>query len=153
MAYWLDIANAVKTVLEGVAGAPTITVRKEGALHPGELDSVTQLCVVSLGNVDEEWAATGDGTSGKFGTISRRYGIVVSLYSRNLGNIQSDLTNTPDFFQLAKQALMKDSLTGVTTVWQVDSATHPAWEAASFGEGVEVSEFVFYASNTEPRNG
>ena len=152
MAKFNDVANAVKVVLDTITGAPTTIVRKNDATHPRDSSSFP-LCVISLGaDEHEQWATTGNGTTDQ-GTIGIGLTIVISVYQKCLGDIQSNMTVNPTFFEDAKQALNKRTLSGVASIWNTTVQTNQAWEQQDFSEGYEVSQFTMTFMSGELRNG
>lgn len=143
------IAAAVKTVVDGVSGAPTTVVRKRGAVRSRE---TLPLCVISFGDEGgEEWATLGAG-SAEQGGIGKTYSILISVYRENAGDLDTTLTTNPDFIDAAKEALNKGSLSGVSSVWDTALEAHEEWEGQEFREGAEVSRFKLWFRTSESRN-
>lgn len=143
------ICDAVKTVLDGVSGAPTVVVRKRDVVR---VRDTLPVCVVSYGSdAPAGWATTGNGTT-DLGTIGKTYAVVVAIYRANLGDVADSATN-PDFVQVAKQALNTGTLSGVSSVWLTELQAHDEWEGQPFKDGVEVSRFVLLYDTAESRIG
>lgn len=154
--YFLPIANAVKTLLDAIPGAPTVIVRKESVLHARERDTLgaSPICVVSLADERvESWSAMGNG-GGDLGTIAKSYTIAITVYRSNAtAALSTTLATNPDFLLSAKQALHRVTLSGVPVVWDSQLMEHSEWEEQSFGVGMEASTFAVMYRTAEPRNG
>ncbi len=152
MATWNTIATAAKSVLDGLASFPDVSIRKDGSLHPNEISATSQ-CVITFGQELPQAAVQTFGTGADKPTIGKIYGLIFSLYLVNLGDIESGMTTFPDFVLAAKQALNTATLSGATTVWNTELIENPAWEGVKFKDGVEMSEFGINFYSAEARNG
>lgn len=143
-----SIAAAVKTVIDGVTGAPTTVVRKRGAMRRRE---TPPLCVISFGGEGkDEWATMGTGTADQ-GGIGKRYAIDIAVYRDAGGDLDVNLSTNPDFIDAAKEALNKASLSGVSSVWDTNLEEHDEWESQPFRDGAEVSKFRLWFQTSESR--
>lgn len=154
MATFVDIANAVKGVIDGLALQGQTVVRKDGTLQPRDLTTYgLPLTVVWLkDDPGEQWATTGNPTGNDYGTVGRNVVIGIDRYWEVQGNITDNLTDAPDDFQKIKRALNKPKLSGASTVWLVRLGTNPLWERAAFAVGGQMSHCDLTFFGAEPRN-
>ena len=143
MATFNTVATSIKTVLDALDNAPTSTIRKDAAFHPAE---TPPLLLISLGMDDTDvW--------GTPSTTGKRFQIVLTYWANVLGDLESNLSTAPDFWQSAKRALNTGSLSGVTGAWNVEIESREAWDHQPFGEGQEKSEMIVRVHVAEARNG
>ncbi len=153
MATFNAAAVRVKAIVDAVTSAPTSVIKKDDVISPRELDAITTALVVIWFGGDETdvWSTTGSGASDT-GSTGKRFAIGLSYYKNNLGNVASDLSTIPDFWQEAIRALDKAGLAGLLSAWNVTIETHEAWEKQGFGDGHEVSRLVIHVEVSEARN-
>ena len=152
-AYFLRIANAVKSALAGISGAPsTIVVREEDGVKPRDSYPIV---IITLGEegLDPQLDVTGGTTADDQGDIGVTYPIGVSIYREKFGNTTADDTNL-SYVQRAQQVLGRARPFGeVPTVYRGELVRNSAWEGQEHAKGIEVSRFAVIFHNAEPRCG
>lgn len=145
------IADAVVSVLSGLSGAPTVQLRKTDALFGRDNPPMV---IVTMGDERVTNELSGAGTPTDLGDVRKSYQIGITIYRDCRADIDSNLTLNPDFILLAKQALNKNTLVGVSAVRDTKLVDHPEWENQPFGKSFEVSTFgvVFFAWETRLGN-
>ncbi len=150
MATFNTAATRVKVIIDAVSGAPTSVIKKDDITNPRELD--TSLVVIWFGGDETDvWSTIGAGGTDS-GDTGKRFAIGISYYKNNLGNVASDLTAVPDFWQDAIRALNKPGLAGLLSAWNVTVESHESWEKQAFGDGHEVSRLLIHVDVSELRN-
>lgn len=151
MATFNDIATAIKTQLEAISGAPTISVRKDGTIHPRD---TLPIVIVSLWSDETDtWGTTGDAGNTDYGHAGHEYTVALSMYRASLADIESDLSDTTSFWQSSKKTLNKGVLSGVSSVWNVRIQDSEAFDRQAWKEGHEVSQIFIVACTAGSRNG
>ena len=149
MAVWVDIANAMKALIQPIANMPTVYIRKVDAVHHEELPC----CVLSFGTENYDTLAHfGNGTAGSRGGVGKEFGIVLTLYEKNLAATDTGLTTTTELFASVIAALDLTRLPGITSQWDCRIETNEAWVGVSFGKGYQQSGLIFWAKVVEERN-
>jgi hypothetical protein len=149
-----NIATAVKTVISGVNGVPTnIDIRKKDSPHVDDCP----ILIITLGDeLEPSFQVMGGGVSGDYGTVGKRYLIGISIYTKNLGDLSTDVDDHPALVLRIKQAIDQPLNTGgvpeSATVWNTELKDHPEWEQQEFSKGVEVSRFALIFESAEARN-
>lgn len=139
----------MKTVLDGITGMPTTVIRKRDVFKARD---TPPLCVISYGGEGaEDWATTGNGSTDQ-GTVGYAYGIWISIYRTNIGDVANSSTN-PDLVDDIKEALNKGSLSGVSEVWDTEFQQHEEWEEGDFGKAKERTRFQMAFRAAQLRNG
>jgi hypothetical protein len=150
MATFNDCATQVKAVLDAISGFPTTDIRKLDVIHPRD---TLPIVIISLGTDQTDvWATLGAGTSTDQGSTGKLLRLIIAYYSANLGDVETNLSTVPDYWQAAKRALNEGGLSGVTGAWNVQIETNEAWEGDTFKEGHEVSRMVVNVDVAEARN-
>ena len=150
MATFNTIATQAKSVVDALSLGLTTVIRKDGAVY--ESDALPLVVISFAGDLGEEWATTGNGTTDQ-GTVGRGVALEFGVYRETQGELETGLSTNPDYFQSVKQALNKGSLTGASTVWDTRLRTNELWEGRAFGQGGEVSSFQLEFGSGELRNG
>lgn len=149
--YFLKIAEAVRTKLTGIDGAPTtIEIKDNDQVESRQED---EILVITMGEDPEVWTVTGAGTGNDFGDVGKAYQIGLSYYHKKLADPTVNLDAAPTFVLKSKQALNRPSLTGVPSVYDTTLVENPAWENQEFSKGLQVTRFGMIFLNAEPRNG
>ncbi len=146
MSVFKTIADAVVAVITPLAGtAYTVELRKDDSVTAREGKPVV---IVTMGDFNEVGALSGAGTDADQGDTLITYQIGVSIYRTCLGDIDEDLTQSPDLIETVKHALNKKSLASASSVYDTKLVSHPEWERQAFGKGYEVSRFgvLFYSA-------
>jgi hypothetical protein len=149
MATFNTIATAVKSVVDALSLGLTTVVRKDGSIY--ESDSLPLVVISFAGDLGEEWAATGNGSSDT-GSVGRGVALEVGVYRETQGELQTGVDTNPDYFQSVKRSLNKGSLSGASTVWDTRLRTNELWEGRAFGQAGEVSSFQLEFGSAEQRN-
>ena len=149
--YAKQIADAVVTVISGMASPPAATVlRKQDTLLKS--DALFPMCVVTEPQeLSVVCQAFGDGTNQ--GSLVRSYMIGMTVWRKHDGLIQTDVDIIPDLTIRIEQALNKGTLSGASSVCGTELIPFGYFETSSFKEGYEVSRARMSFSSTEPRNG
>lgn len=143
-------ANALQTIVAGVAGAPSlVVVRDTDAFHAGEGSCV----IITMGEEYEEKALSGAGTDTDQGDRLMAYQFGFSFYTGNLGLNQTGIETRQDFITACQQAMNKKNLAGVPTVYDTALVRRSAWEPESFKNGVEKSVWGLLVRSAETRLG
>jgi hypothetical protein len=154
MSYANTIANAVVTVIEGLATPPAQTeFRKVDTLTRSDKDLAANiLCVVTLSQeealVDQSF---GNGST-DFGTVVRAYMVGISLYKLHAGNIQTTNDAIPAMSLAIEQALNKPTLSGASTVCDTTLVPFKPFEPKGFADGYECARCFVVFMSAENRN-
>ena len=154
MSYANTIANAVVTVIEGLATPPAQTeFRKVDTLTRSDKDlAANVLCVVTLSQeealVDQSF---GNGST-DFGTVVRAYMVGITLYKLHAGNIQTNNDAIPAMCLAIEQALNKPTLSGASTVCDTTLVPFKPFEAKGFTDGYECARCFVVFMSAENRN-
>lgn len=148
MATFNTIATQVKAVIDALSLGLTTVIRKDGTVY--ESDTLPLVVIAFAGDLGEDWATTGDGSTDQ-GTVGRGVTLEIGVYRETQGELQTGLSDNPDYFQSVKRALNKGSLSGASTVWDTRLQSNEMWERRSFDRG-EVSAFQLDFGSAEVRN-
>lgn len=154
MSYANTIANAVVSVIEGLATPPAQTeFRKVDTLTRSDKDLAANiLCVVTLSDEQETLFET-FGDASDLGTIGKAYMIGVTLYKLHAGNIQTNIDTLPAMALRIEQALNRPSLSGATTVSGCKIVPFQTFSPQGFSDGYECMRGFAVYTSSEPRNG
>lgn len=147
--YAKQIADAVVTVISGMASPPAATVlRKIDTLLKS--DALFPMCVVSE---PQELQPAGQSFGGNGGTVFRVYMIGLTVWKKHDGLVQTNVDTIPDLTLRIEQALNQGTLAGASSVCDTELVPFGYFEPSSFREGYEVSRCRMSFTSSELRAG
>ena len=154
MSYANTIANAVVTVIQGLATPPVqTTFRKNDSLTLSDKAiAANVVCVVTISDEEALLGQTFGNGSTDFGSVIRAYMVGITLYKLNAGNIQTNNDVIPAMCLAIEQALNKPTLSGASTVCDTTLMPFKPFDSKGFGEGYECARCFVVFSSVENRN-
>jgi hypothetical protein len=154
MSYANTIANAVVSVIQGIATPPVqTTFRKNDSLTLSDKAiAANVVCVVTVSDEEQLVDQTFGNGSTDFGTVVRAYMIGITLYKLHGGNIQTSNDTIPAMCLAIEQALNKPTLSGASTVCDTTLVPFKPIDPKGFGEGYECARCYVVFMSAENRN-
>lgn len=154
MSYASTIANAVVSVIQGLATPPVqTTFRKSDSLTLTDKSIASSpVCVVTISDEEALLGQTFGNGSTDFGSVIRAYMVGITLYKLHGGNIQTANDTVPSMCLAIEQALNKPTLSGASSVCDTTLVPFKFFDMKGFGEGYECARCFVVFSSVENRN-